>query len=660
MRPSNPPYLGAAYYPEDWPLEQIGEDIRLMKEAGCNVMRIGEFAWSRMEPEEGRYDFDWLHLAVEKLGAAGISVIMGTPTCTPPIWLVEKHPEVLFVREDGAPVRHGARRHACPNNPVYRDYCTEIVTRVAEEFGQDDRIIGWQIDNEVYPLTGGKPCVCPVCKKLFAEKMRARYDTIEALNAAWGTDLWSQTYQSFEQIPITDRQTWHHPSLGTAWSEFTSDSYVDFVKHQADILHHLTKHPISTDMMPLTGVDYGDMNKSLDLVQFNHYNDMGSLWYTTFWFDMIRPLKDAPFWNTETQASWNGSVVANDARDPGFCIANTWLPIAQGGEANLYWLWRMHWSGQELMHGAVLSSAGRPKHIFGEVQAISKGFEASADFLNNTRPTRTGLAMHFSHKAAWLFENQPMVAGFNYMESLLGGAYRPVIQSQLRPDVILPSADLSPYKVIYTPFLPALDEVGLRERLQKWIEAGGTWIAGPMTDIRTPDAAKFKDRPFGSLEEWAGVYCKYDVPAMTRKVQVRWADGRESEGSTWFDGFELRGAETLATYGGWPVEGLAAVTRHSMGKGRVVVIGTVLPPQDLQALILSVCKDAGVTPVAQASDNLLVVPRSGSAGQGMVVVEYEDRPATLELPSPMTDLITGATHSGALDLPPYTVMVLKA
>jgi beta-galactosidase len=657
MKPSNPPYLGAAYYPEDWPLEQIDADIALMKEAGCNVMRIGEFAWSRMEPEEGKYDFDWLHLVVEKLGAAGISVIMGTPTATPPVWLTEKHPEVVYVRTDGIPVPHGSRRHACPNSPVYRDYCTKIVTRMAEEFGQNESIIGWQIDNEVYPLVFNMPCACPVCRKLFAESMEKKYGTIQGLNAAWGTDLWSQTYQRFDQLPISDRHTWQHPSLGTAWLEFISDSYVDFTKHQADILHRMTRHPISTNTMPLVGVDFGDLNQSLDMVLHDHYNDMGNLWQANFWFDLIRPLKDTPFWNVETQTCWNGSVVAGDSRDPGFCIANSWMPIALGAEMNCYWLWRMHWSGQELMHGAVLSSAGRPKHIFGEVQAISKGFAASADFLNNTKPTRSGLAMHFSHRAAWMFENQPIVCGFNYMSAMLDRTYRPITQAQLRPDVILPSADLSPYRVIVTPFLPALDEGGLRERMKKWIQKGGTWIVGPMSDCRTPDAAKFKHAPYGSLEEWAGIYTKYEIPAEKRKFKMRWADGRESEGSVWFDGYEMKdGTHALATYADGPLAGLAAVTWHQMGEGQIVVTGTALSPQDIQGLVLAM----GVGKVAQASENLLVVPRDGSGGKGMVVVEIENRPATLELPSPMTDLITGITHSGALDLPPYTVMVLKA
>jgi len=660
MQPSRPPYLGAAYYPEDWPLEQIDADIALMKDAGTNVMRIAEFAWSRMEPEDGKYDFGWLHLTVEKLGAAGISVIMGTPTCTPPVWLTEKHPEILFVREDGLPMYHGARRHACPNSPVYRDYCARIVTKMAEEFGQDDRIIGWQIDNEVSPAGRGRSCVCPVSVAKFRAKMREKHGTIENLNAAWGTDLWSMTYQSFDQLPIPDAHTWHHPSLLTAWAEFNSDSYVDFVKHQADILHRMTKHPIGTDMMPYTGIDYGDMHDALDLVQFNHYNGMENLWHAAFWFDMIRGVKEVPFWNTETQTCWNGSVTANGYKEPGFCRANSWLPIAMGGEANLYWLWRQHWSGQELMHGAVVSSQGRPLHIMGEVREISKGYSAAAEFLNGTKPAESGIAMHYSHRAAWMFDYQPVVNGFAYMAFLLERAYHPMIQAQLRPDVILPRADLSPYRVIFTPFLPALDESGLRERIRQWIEDGGVWIVGPFTDIRTPDATKFKHSPYGSLEDWAGVYCKYEIPGDPRSFTVRWNDGSECEGSVWFDSLELRGAEGLAVYADGPLAGLAAVARNKLGKGRIIILGTMPSPEALQSLLLAVARDAGVSPVAEASENLIVVPRKGSAGRGMVAIEVENRPATLVLPRPMTDLLTGVTHSGTLEIAPYAVMVLRA
>lgn len=266
MKKVLPPYLGAAYYPEDWPLEEIDRDIALMKEAGMNVMRVGEFAWSRMEPREGQYDFEWLHLVVDKLGEAGIAVIMCTPTCTPPAWLSEKHPEILVVNDHDIRAQHGARRHACPNSPVYREYCGKIVRRMAEEFGQNEYIIGWQIDNELYP-PHSRGCCCPACYEKFKETMKEKFGTIDALNRTWGTDLWSQTYSSFDQLPIPRSYTWHHPSLTTAWMEFQSDSYVEFTEFQSDILHRYTRHPIGTDMMPFGGLNYHKIHRNLDLVQ---------------------------------------------------------------------------------------------------------------------------------------------------------------------------------------------------------------------------------------------------------------------------------------------------------------------------------------------------------------------------------------------------------
>lgn len=659
QKPWKAPYLGAAYYPEDWPLEQIDQDIALMKEAGMNVMRIGEFAWSSMEPEEGKYDLGWLHLTVDKLAAAGIATIMCTPSATPPAWLSEHYPEILYVGYDTRPITHGGRRHACPNSPVYRDHCALIVTRMAEEFGANDNIIGWQIDNEVYPYGPSRSCCCPVCVKKFQSFMQKRYGTIENLNNAWCTNLWSQTYSSFEQLPIPRADILHHPSLLSAWDEFTSQSYIEFVEHQAEILHRLTNHPIGTDMMFFGGIDHYAMNRKLDIAQYNHYHRKETLYEAGFWFDYFRTIKETPFWNTETSTCWGGGVAPAGYEEEGFCRVNSWMPIAMGGELNLYWLWRTHWAGQELMHGSVISSCGRPMHIFGEVQEIAKGFEASSDFITGTRPVKSELAIHFSNLAYITFKNQPMIYGFNYNKSIRQDIYKPIIQKQFRPDVIDPNVDLADYKLIFTPFLPALDEGGLRERLKTWIENGGTWIVGPLSDVRTTDGTKFTSSPFGCLEEWSGVYCRYQLPGDPRDFALTWADGTESKGSLWYDGFEPKTAETLATYTEGHNKGLAAVTSNKMGKGRVIVLGTLPLADDLKWLMVSAAAQAGILPVAEASENLLVIPRKGETGEGIIVMEYENRPASFVLPCEAVDLLTGRKHSGTVDIPPYSVMVFK-
>ncbi len=450
-----PPYLGAAYYPEAWPEAQQDQDIALMKDAGINVVRVAEFAWSRMEPKEGEYDFGWLHRVVDKLGSAGIAVIICTPTCTPPAWLSEKHPEILFVHPDGTQSGHGGRRHTCPNNPVYRKYCKRIVERMAKEFGQYPNIIGWQIDNELAPHAPSRVCACEVCHKKFQDYLQARFGTLEVLNKAWCMTLWSMDYQSFSQIPIPKPDVRHHPSFLAAWDEFRSDSYIDFLNEQADILHRLASQPVGTDVMPGQALNHYKAHLKLDVVQFNQYNTRESMRDAAFWYDFFRPFKDRPFWVTETQANWTGGLAPGNMAGPGFCRANSWMPIAQGGEANLYWHWRAHWAGQELMFGSVVQSTGRPMYNYEEVQEVAAGYRKCANFITGTRPVRSGLAISFSLPAWDSFKHQSIIRDFDYRSAMINDIYHPLIRSQLRPDVIPPEADLSPYKVLLTPFLPA-------------------------------------------------------------------------------------------------------------------------------------------------------------------------------------------------------------
>ncbi len=654
----SPPYLGAAYYPEDWPLEQIDEDIALMKQAGINVMRIAEFAWSRMEPEEGVLDFDWLHLVVSKLADAGIATIMCTPTCTPPAWLVERYPDVLFVDAHGRRAGHGGRRHTCPISPAYRialrahrDQNGEGVRARRPHHRLADRQRGLRPRRPRVLLSG--------VHEQIPWTMRERFGTIERLNEAWCTGLWSQTYQSFEQLPAPRPDIWHHPSLLAAWDRFHSDSYVDFVEFQADILHRLTDHPIGTDMMIVLGVDHYRMNRDLDVVQFNNYHYHEGFWQSAFWFDYVRSINDRPFWNTETSTCWSGSVVTSGYSEPGFARANSWMPIAMGGEANLYWAWRQHWAGQELLHGSVVQSSGRPMHVFEEVREVADGYRAAEEFINGTRPTGTGLGIHFGHTSHITFKNQPLINGFVYLNRFRESIYRPLIGAQFRPDVIDPSVDLGAYRVIFSPFLPVLDDSGLRERIRDWIERGGTWIAGPLTDIRTPEGTKFTHAPYGSLEEWGGVYCRYQIPGEPRDFAIKWSDGPESSGSLWYDILEPRDCRPLAVYTEGPGAGLAAITTRKLGKGRVVVLGTLPRPDDLLRMFARIACEAGVQPVADASENLLVVPRSGEAGEGVIVVEYQNRPARIALPRSAEDLLTGRMESGEIEIPQYGVKVLR-
>ena len=504
-----PPYLGGAYYPELWPLENIDNDIKQMKEAGCNLMRIAEFAWGAMEPTEGDYQFEWLHTVVDKLTESGIAVIMCTPSCTPPQWLTDLNEDTCVMSSLGVRAQHGARRHACPNSPTIREYNRKIVLKMVDEIGNHPGIIGWQIDNEIHPWGG---CFCPICRRKFQQWLENKYKSIDDLNDKWGMYRWSLTYADFTNIIPPRTDTWNHPSLVSAYKEFMSDSYVEYMEDQVTILKAHLSVPIGTDMMPVHGYDYYDVNKKLDVVQFNHYDEAHNLHRLPIWFDFIRPIKGVPFWNTETQANWNGSEAASPCRPENFCYVNSWLPIAYGGEMNLYWLWKSHPNGHEIMHGAVVSSSGRFLHTVNEIKRLSEEYGKASEFINNTK-VKPDIALHFSDTAHRQFSAVPIVQGFDYNRSIIDSFYLPLTQTRhLNLDVIDTPKELDNYKIIFSPFLCSMEEHNFKTRIKNWVENGGTWIVGPLSDMSDIHLSQYTHAPFGSLEEWGGIYCKYQIP----------------------------------------------------------------------------------------------------------------------------------------------------
>ena len=274
MREYQTPFLGAAYYPEAWENCDPTVDIQKMKEAGITCARIAEFAWSKMEPAPGVFEFGWLHKIVDLLGSEGISVILCTPTATPPVWLVEEAPDVTIVDEYHRHVKHGGRRHCCTNHPKYHSYSLRIVEAMAREFGADENVIGWQIDNEILP----QECHCPYCQKGYNLHLRERYQTVEALNEAWNLNLFSQRYSSFDQIPFPDLG-WQSPHPKLELRLFRAKTQADFVKEQIRILKKFTKAPIGTDTKPFNALDHEMLTEECDIIQYIKYHSGDKLFW---------------------------------------------------------------------------------------------------------------------------------------------------------------------------------------------------------------------------------------------------------------------------------------------------------------------------------------------------------------------------------------------
>ncbi len=243
-------YYGADYYPEHWPRERWAVDAKLMKEAGFNLIRVAEFAWAKLEPSEGHWDFSWLDEALDVFYKGGIQVVMGTPTATPPKWLMDKHPSIYQVDENGLVQGFGSRRHYCYNNETYREYSEKIVEKMAQHYAGHPAVAAWQIDNE-FTCGDGLYCYCESCRQKFIGWLKKKYGSLDALNKAWGTVFWSQTYTDWDQIIVPKksqaamfRNNGHNPGLNLDYSRFHSDGIVEYCKLQSRILRRYSDVPI--------------------------------------------------------------------------------------------------------------------------------------------------------------------------------------------------------------------------------------------------------------------------------------------------------------------------------------------------------------------------------------------------------------------------------
>lgn len=640
--------IGAAYYPKMWDGSELEKDIQRCKDLGINALRMGEFAWANMEPKEGEFSFDWLKKIIEKFYKNGIYTVICTPSATPPRWLLNKYPETRMVMHDLIRADVSSRCHTCKTSPVMREKNRIIVTKMAEQFAQMNGVIGWQIDNEIYPYNEG--CFCDRCKAAFRSYLKDKYGSIENLNKKWGMARWSLTYDGFEDIQPPYPRQWKHPSLRKAWRDFQYNQVKTYVDEQAEILHKYGCKNVGTNMMQHNSMSFYKINEKLDVVQYNHYDTAERLPYTAFGYDFVRTVKDKPFWIMETQVGWNGSeFAASGYRPMGACYANTWLPVAKGAEMNLYWLFRTHPNGHELAHGALFSPAGRAYRVTEEVKKAIDDLTKCENFIANSKVC-SKIALHYSSTALNDFESAPLIEGLNYRETLITKYYSAFRHYNI--DVIDTPHSLDGYEVLISPFLATADENGFKERVIEWIKNGGTWIVGPMTDIMDENVSRYTNAPYLFVEELAGVYVKYQKPIDNDVFKAQWTNDGDCSVSVCYDAYECNeGTESLAHYVGCEFAPLSVITERKVGKGRVILVGSVISHGDLLRLV-------NLAPVAEASENVILTGRTGKEN-GIIAVETENKKGYIALDGEYTDLISGKLFSGKVELQPYEVLVLK-
>jgi beta-galactosidase len=648
--PTQAYYHGAAYYPELWPESNVDHDIQQMKALGINVVRMGEFAWSTMEPDEGRISLDFFLRVMDKLNAAGIKTVFCTPTATPPIWLMSGHPERCFVDQAGEVMSVGARQEASYDNPDVRAACFRIVEAVAEKIGRHPGLVAWQIDNELKCHVKEDYSDSSVIR--WHEWLARRYGTIERLNAAWGTEIWSERYQRFDQVPAPRKTPFvHNASLTSAYAECSCELIADFMDAQSAILRRHSSAPITHNMNLGFGLNFERMCRNLDFAAFDDYPAAGDYERMLLDCDLFRAAKpDRPFWVMETSTAHNGWLADFQPAHPdGFLAAEVMACYGLGSETVSYWLWRQQRTGAELPHSAILSAWDQPEIGYASVQQVERARQRFEPLIRGTRPAPAEAALTWSDRARIFMQIEPIGGNsthkVDYREDL-GAWHKLLLDAGIPRDLRFEGSSLAGLKLLVTPDMPCVDAAFLA-RVTAWVEAGGTWICGPLTGMRTAEHTVPTDAALGPVEALGGVETVFSFPMTgTRAFGTAW--GRSAPLSGWCNAFRPVDAATqvVGLIAGDHAAGLAFLTDRAVGRGRVVMLGA-LPEGAAGSALLAELVDhyARLAQVSQrhvSTPGTLICPRLDAAARASwLVVNLDGRGGVVQLPAAARDVVTG-------------------
>lgn len=591
--------LGTCYYPEHWPEEMWAGDASRMADMGITHVRIGEFAWSRIEPSRGDFRWDWLDRAVETLAAAGLEITMCTPTATPPKWLVDETPNMLAWTADGQPRSFGSRRHYCFSSQTYRVESRRITEAVVARYASNPAITSWQTDNE-YGCHDTVESYSPMAEAAFRIWLKKKYKTIDKLNEAWGTVFWSQDYNNFGQIELTGRTvTEANPAQRLDFQRFSSDQVVSFNKEQVDIIRAHTGNDITHNVMGhFTAFDHYALGADIDITTWDSY-PLGFLdqeWWTdaqklrwmrsghpdfaAFHHDLYRACSSGRWGVMEQQPGPVNWAPNNPAPRDGMVGLWALEAAAHGAEYCSYFRWRQAPFAQEQNHAGLYDSNNNLAQ--GGVEA--KAAHDALSKFGELRPHQAKVALVFDYETKWMFDIQPQGAGWHY-EKLCFEFYTALRRMGLSVDIISPHQDLDRYGLAVIPSLPIIPN----DLLARAKAANTKLFFGPRSGSKTDNYQLPSQSPFKnlkhirseSLRDGAVLGVTMDEQFYRGKLWRDFVENSETIRAWFEDGFPaLIQSESYDYLTAWPeTKWLRAVLRdilHDLG------IKTIWLPKDLR------------------------------------------------------------------------------
>jgi beta-galactosidase len=669
------PLLGAAWYPEQWPESRWNPDLTLMQRAHFDVVRVGEFAWSAMEPSEGHYNFAWLDRAIAAAGRHRIRVVLGTPTDAPPAWLTTKYPQALRVDANGMRAQHGNRRQFNYADPLYRHLCADIVAQMARRYGHNANVIGWQIGNEFTDESFDA-----ATRAQFQQFLRNKYKTLDNLNAHWTTAYWSQTYSAWSQIPLPTHGG--NPGLLLDHKHFVTATWRSFQRNQIGVLRPLISFSqfITTNIGGLAWSDNWDhyaMTADLDLASWDDYVGQGHLDASknAMLNDFARGWRRQNFWIMETQPGSVNWAPINNVLAPGETRALAWQDVGHGADAILYWQWRSALNGQEQYHGAIVGPDGEPNPIYSEIQQLGADFIKTRAALAGTTP-HASIAILHTYDSRWAIDFQPHTRLYD-QEQVMLRFYKPLEQISESNgeaiDIVDPTrGPLSQYKLVVAPSLNVISE-SLAATLLTYVQQGGHLLLGPRSGMKDEFNSLNPQRQPGPL-----------VPALGAKVEqyyaldqtlgltvpsnsLRSSISNSASADIWAEQLQpfAQNTRTDLFYsdpGGWLAHQPAMVTR-SIGRGTLSYLGTLPDPATLDAILHRLAQDANINPSSAVPDGFELCERQSLDGihRVLIVINHNNARESITLPSRYRTLLGSQSSSASnstFELQPQGVAVL--
>jgi beta-galactosidase len=661
-------YFGADYYPEHWPQERWETDAQLMQQAGINIVRMGEFAWSLFEPQEGRYCWDWLDKALGILAAHGISAVLGTPTATPPAWLCQAYPEIMACERNGHRVTFGERRQYCPTNTTYRELSQRIAEAMARHYASHANVVAWQIDNE---FAGHHPrCYCAECQRAFQAWLRKRYGTLDAVNTAWGTHFWSHDYSSWSQIPLpVDSNGVSNPCLELDFYRFSSDQWVAYQRVQLEALRRIvpSRQTITHNFMGFgfQEINYYHLARELDFVAWDNYpiHQADDPALIALSHATMRGLKDKPFWVMEEQSGPSGWQVMSRQPRPGQIRLWAYQAIAHGADAIVFFRWRTcQFNTEEYWHG-ILEHHGQPRRRYFEVQRMGQEVALIGDKLLGAMPPKV-VAILMSYDDIHSLRLQPGAQGLSYNE-IVGTYYRALHRLGVPVDIVPPDADLAPYRLVVAPILHLVTRKW-GENLVRYVDDGGTLWVGARSGVKD-DSSRIVNLPLpGLFADLCGVQVEeYDAIGRQDTSHVRHEKGfietvdQELVGHTWCDILTpYAKTEVLARYSSEYYSGKPAFTRNRYGKGTAYYLGIIPEQQSCLSLMSWLIQEAKIQPRMTVPDGVEAAVRIKGDERYLFVLNHTESEKRISLPNAMTNLLTRVSES-ELYLPAYDIAIFK-